>query len=179
MSLSLETRPAEATTRKPASVKWTIGTLMFLGLTALGGGIEMLAFYAGNQYLPVDMLERIPFDTFVVPGLVLGIGFGLGSLFVAWGMWRRPEIGVLGWLERLTERHWAWAGAVLIGLGFTMWMVIEISLLGAPWAPETAGDGEPITWLLYSVYGATALALLILPQLRPVRAYMRVAPPSR
>ncbi|MGD2059437.1 MAG: hypothetical protein PVF87_01095 [Acidimicrobiia bacterium] len=179
MTTSLQARPGSATERKPTSIKWTIGILIFLGVTALGGGIEMLVFYQGNEYLPVDMLERIPFDTYIVPGLVLGIGFGLGSLFVAWGMWRRPEIGWLGWLESLTERHWAWAGSVLIGLGFTMWMVIEVSLLGAPWAPENAGGGEPIAWVLYSVYGATALLLLILPQLRPVRSYMRGADPSR
>jgi hypothetical protein len=173
VTVSLEARPKLETGRTPASVKWTIGVLTFLGVTALGGGIEMIAFYRGNQYLPTDMLDRIPFDTFIVPGLVLGVIFGLGSLFVAWGMWRRPEIGWLGWIERLTDRHWAWAGAVLIGLGFTIWMVIEISMLGAPWA-QAEESGEIMAWVLYGIYGAVALSLLVLPQVGPVRRYMGV-----
>lgn len=174
MSLSLESKPTLETGRRPAAVKWTIGVLSFLGVTALGGGIEMLAFYRGNEYLPADMLERIPFDTFIVPGLILGGIFGLGSLFVAWGMWRRPDIGWLRWLERLTDRHWAWAGAVLTGFGFTMWMVIEISMLGTPWA-QVEASGEAMAWILYAIYGTVAVLLLVLPQLRSVRWYMEKA----
>lgn len=142
MSVSLQTRRTAETGTRPPSVKWTIGILTFLGLTALGGGIEMVAFYQGNEYLPAGMLEDIPFDNFIVPGLILGGVFGLGSLFVAWGMWRRPEIGLLRWVGRLTDLHWAWAGAVLIGLGFTMWMVVEMSLPGAPWAQRGCRRGD-------------------------------------
>lgn len=171
MTVSAPTRPEVKTGPRPASVKWTIGILTFLGITALGGGIEMLLFYEGNEFLPAELIERTPFDTFIVPGLVLGIVFGLGSLFVAWGMWRRPDIGFLKWVEWLTDRHWAWAGAVLIGFGFTMWMVTEISMLGPPWDSESSGDAM-LAWILYGIYGTTALALLVLPQLRPVRRYM-------
>jgi hypothetical protein len=171
VSVSMQTRPTTEAGERPTSVKWTIWTLTFLGVTALGGGIEMLAFPQGNDYLPADMLEKIPFETFIVPGLILAGIFGLGSLFVAWGMWSRPEIGLLRWAERLTDRHWAWAGAIMLGLGFTMWMVIELSMLGAPWAQGDAG-GEISAWILYGIYGTVTLALLVLPQLRPVRRYM-------
>ena len=173
MSVSLETQPAVETDRRPAAAKWTIGVLTFLGVTALGGGIEMLAFYEGNEYLPPELIERTPFDTFIVPGLILGVVFGLGSLFVAWGMWRRPHLVWLRWIEKATDRHWAWAGAVLLGFGFTMWMVIEISMLGPPWDSENAGD-VILTWVLYGIYGAVAALLLILPQLRSVRKYMAI-----
>lgn len=171
MTVSVQSQPTVETGRRPTSVKWTVGILTFLGITALGGGIEMLLFYEGNEYLPADMLERIPFETFIVPGLVLGIVFGVGSLFVAWGMWRRPDFAGLRWLERSTERHWSWAGVVLIGVGFTMWMITEISMLGTPWAQAEA-SGEMMAWILYGLYGATAISLLVLPQLKPVREYM-------
>jgi hypothetical protein len=171
MSVSLEAKPTVETGRRPAAVRWTIGVLTFLGITALGGGIEMLLFYEGNEYLPADLIERTPFDTFIVPGLILGGIFGLGSLFVAWGIWRRPDFGLLHWLERLTDRHWAWAGAVLLGLGFTMWMVIEISMLGSPWDTANAGEAA-MTWALYGIYVTVAVLLLVLPQLSRVREYM-------
>lgn len=51
------------------------------------------------------MLERIPSDTFIVPGSVPGFVFGLVSLLVAWGMWRRQEIGWLARVKRRTDRH--------------------------------------------------------------------------
>lgn len=174
MSVSLEAKPTIETGRRPAAVKWTIGILTFLGITALGGGIEMLLFHEGNEFLPADLIERTPFDTFIVPGLILGGIFGLGSLFVAWGMWRRPDIGFLHWVERATDHHWAWAGAVLAGLGFTMWMVVEISMLGPPWDTESSGDAI-LTWALYGIYCTVALALLILPQLKSVRRHMSIA----
>lgn len=63
MSVSLEAKPTVETARRPAAVKWTIGVLTFLGITVLGGGIEMLLFYEGNEYLPVDLIEPTPFDT--------------------------------------------------------------------------------------------------------------------
>ena len=171
MSVSLQTQSTVKTEGRPTAVNWTIGVLIFLGVTALGGGIEMLLFYEGNEYLPAELIERTPFDTFIVPGLVLGVVFGLGSLFVAWGVWRRSEIRLMRWIERLTDHHWAWAGAVLLGIGFTLWMVIEIQMLGPPWDAENSGD-TVLTWVLYGIYGTVAIMLLIMPQLRPVREYM-------
>lgn len=67
--------------------------LVFLGITAFAGGLEMLFFPHGNVYLPDDMLDRLPVDTFVLPGLILGGVIGLSSLVVAWGMLRPAEIG--------------------------------------------------------------------------------------
>jgi hypothetical protein len=71
----------------------------------------------------------------------------------------------------MTDRHWAWAGAVLLGLGFTMWMVIEISMLGSPWDTANAGEAA-MTWVLYGIYVTVAVLLLILPQLSRVREYL-------
>ena len=68
--------------RRPATVVAVLVLLVFLGLTALGGGIEMILFPSGNQYVPGEWLEGIPWiESWLVPGLVLSIGFGLGSLF--------------------------------------------------------------------------------------------------
>lgn len=158
--------------RRPRSVTVMLWILGFLGVTALGGGIEMLLFPTGNDYLPATLLDKIPIvDSFIVPGLVLAVGFGLGSLFLAWGVARRSDVPGLRWLERLTRRHWSWAGTVALGVAFTAWMVIEVALLAEPGA--TGANGEAVVALvLWGIYGCVALALLVLPQLRRVKEHL-------
>jgi hypothetical protein len=61
--------------------------LVFLGVTALGGGVEMVVFRAGNSHLPCAWLDSIPLvDSWPVPGLVLGLGFGVGLLVTAYAL---------------------------------------------------------------------------------------------
>lgn len=167
----VEARRARESGARPVSVRVSLVILVFLGVTAFAGGIEMLIFPHGNVYLPEDMLDRLPVDTFVLPGTILGVVFGLGSLSVAWGMTRRVEIRWLAGLEEMTGRHWSWAGLLLIGLGFATWMTIEVILLGTPWT-QADSSGEASAWVLYGTYGSVALTLLLLPHLRAVRTYL-------
>lgn len=168
---SVEVKSAEVSIRRPPAVKTLIGVLWFLGLTALGGGIEMLVFPNGNEYLPAEFLDHIPLvDSFVVPGLVLAIVFGIGSLFVVWGVQRLPGVTILEDLETRTGRHWSWAGLVALGIAFTTWMVVEIALLGPPWDSDP-GDAAA-AWVLYGIYGTVAVALLVVPQLTSVKEHL-------
>ena len=97
-----------------------------------------------------------------VPGLVLGIGFGLGSLVVGYGMWRRPRWPWLRPVERLTRHHWSWSGTLLIGAGQLVWIGLELV-----YVPEPS--------LLQAVYGAVGLALVLLPVLPSARNLLRYA----
>lgn len=158
--------------RRPGSVRALLATLGFLGVTALGGGIEMLAFPQGNEFLPADFLDRIPVaDSFILPGLVLAGVFGLGSLVVLVGALRRPRWGWLGGLERATRRHWSWAATLALGFGFLAWMAIEITWLGAPWE-SPPGEDRTFAYLLYGIYLTVAALLLALPWARGVRRYL-------
>lgn len=77
--------------RRPRAVVSLLALLIFLGLTALGGGVELLLFPEGNEFVSPEWLEEIPWvDSYVVPGLILSTVFGLGSLVVAYGVARRP-----------------------------------------------------------------------------------------
>ncbi|HTJ34694.1 MAG TPA: hypothetical protein VL738_15825 [Dactylosporangium sp.] len=61
------------TRRRPMAAWATIGVLGFLGVSAVAGRVALI-------------------DTWVVPGLVPGIGFGPGSLLAAYGVLRRPPV---------------------------------------------------------------------------------------
>ena len=146
------------TTRtRPAPVYVTIAVLTFLGVSATGGGI---ALTLGAAVPPDEWLEGVPLiDGWLIPGLVLGVGFGLGSLLTAYGMLRRSRWPWLALVERVTAHHWSWIATILIGAGQVVWILLEVLYL-----PE-------LSWLQF-VYGAVGIALLALPMLTSVQGYL-------
>jgi hypothetical protein len=149
--------------QRPATERATLALLVFLGVTATGGGV---AFMVGptsgpGAWFPEKWLDEIPLiDNFVVPGLVLGICFGLGSLVTAWGMLRRPRWAFLGWVERLTGLHWSWAATVLLGVGHIVWIGLELAYIDFSF--------------FHPLYGAVGLALLTLPFTASMRRALAV-----
>jgi hypothetical protein len=143
------------TEHRPAAVRATVGILTFLGVSAVAGGVALVAGVGAAP--PADWLDDIPLiDSWVVPGLVLGIGFGVGSLVAAYGMLRRPQWTWLRPVERLTRHHWSWIATILIGIAHIVWIVLELIYLR-----ETSD--------LQIVYGATGVALVALPMRVAVR----------
>jgi hypothetical protein len=120
---------ATTTAHRPTAVRSTVGVLVFLGISALAGGVALVLGVGAAP--PADWLDEIPLiDSWVVPGLVLGLGFGVGSLLAAYGMLRRPRWAWLGALERLTRHHWSWIATIGIGVGHIAWIVLELIYLG-------------------------------------------------
>jgi hypothetical protein len=152
-------------TRRPLPVAAAIYLLLFLGLTALGGGIAMFFGLGGDQMmLPDEWLLSIPLiDSWMVPSLVLGIGFGLGSFLVAFGLIGRPTWRLFRGFERWTGHHWAWAGTVFVGAGHVIWIALEMIFLPG------------LSWFHF-LYGAVGLGLLALPFTRAMREATRLMP---
>ena len=135
--------------------------LVFLGLTALGGGIELVLFPHGNEFVPEEWLDGIPVvDTWVVPGLVLGVGFGLGSLVAGYGILRRPHWRWLRGVERATSHHRSWAATWLIGIGMMVWILLEVIYISERSFIEV-------------VYGVVGLLLVVFSLFPSVHLYLR------
>ncbi|HEU5113749.1 MAG TPA: hypothetical protein VFU96_10560 [Acidimicrobiia bacterium] len=81
-----------------------------------------------------------------MPGVVLGIGFGVGSLLTAYGVIRRPLWGWTSFLEQRTRQHWSWIATVALGVGHVVWIFLELLFL-----PE-------MSWF-HPLYGAVGLGL--------------------
>lgn len=119
----------------------------------------------GDAVMPDEYLEALPLVTnWVVPGLVLMIGFGIGSLVTAYGVVRRPSWRLLSGLERITGYHWSWSATLLIGIGHVVWIMLE--LVSIPFS------------ILMPVYGAVGLALALLPLTPGARRDLRIEPGS-
>jgi hypothetical protein len=96
--------------------KVTIVFLVVLGLGALAGGVALASQPDGSvMHFDVSILAGSPFSDFLVPGLVLGGLFGIGSLIVA----------AMG----LRHSRLAPFLAFAIGCAQMIWIVVELAII--------------------------------------------------
>jgi hypothetical protein len=118
-TIAAATSRASSTSRP--SLGWsgrnTLGALAFLSLGAIGGAAFMLAAPDGHlMQWDTTMLAGSPFDDFLVPGLILGGLFGLGSLAtIGLGLRGSPVAPFV---------------AFAIGCAQLIWITVELAVLG-------------------------------------------------
>ena len=116
-----------------------IAFLLFLAFGALFGGGSLIIRPDGSGFgMPVSILANSPFSDFTLPGLILFILFGVGSLIALYGLIARPR---WAWTEPLTRSlhvQWSLAVAAIIGLGQMIWIVVEVAMIrGVSWLHPT------------------------------------------
>jgi hypothetical protein len=93
-----------------------IGGLVLLGVGALAGGIALVAAPDGSaMHFSTALLAGSPFPDYLVPGLILGGLFGVGSLVVAAMGLRRHRLAPFL--------------AFGIGTGQMIWIVVELAII--------------------------------------------------
>ena len=93
-----------------------IVSLIMLGIGALAGGIALVARPDGSvMHMDVTLLAGSPFGDFLIPGLILGGLFGVGSLVVAAMGIRRSRLAPFL--------------AFAIGCGQMVWIVVELAII--------------------------------------------------
>jgi hypothetical protein len=158
-------RMARTRARRPGTVRMAAGALGFVGVTGLAGGIEMILYPHGNQFVDGDWLAGIPLvDSYRLPGLVLAGVIGGGATAACLGLLRRPHVNLLVPVEQRTGQQWSWAATRLTGGALSAWLLTELLLIPDRSAVE-------------AVYAAAALALLGLPALPSFRDYTALTGP--
>jgi hypothetical protein len=136
------TLTATHTVRRPLPITAdiAIGLLIVLGLGAVAGGWGMTFGAGGSSLLPDEYLDELPLvSNWVVPGLILLLGFGVGSLVTAYGVARQPSWRWLAGLERLTGYHWSWLATLVVGLGQMVWIFLELISISFSWLMPVFG----------------------------------------
>jgi hypothetical protein len=99
-----------------AAGKTAISLLALLGLGALAGGAALVAQPDGSvMHFDTTLLAGSPFSDFLVPGLILGGLFGIGSLVVA----------AMGLAHARPAPFLAFA----IGCAQMVWIVVELAII--------------------------------------------------
>lgn len=114
-----------------------------LGVSALVGGAMLVLDPSGRSLsIPISYLEGSPFPDYLVPGAILFVVFGIGSVVVLYGIAR--------W------RDWAWFGALGLGTAQVVWIGVEMLIMG---------ELQPLH-VVYSGLGVVLAALALLPSVR-------------
>lgn len=108
-------------TRARTPAVWLLVVLLLVqAVGAIAGGIALVAGPHGEiMKMPVSDLEGSPFDSFLVPGLILLVVLGLVPLAAAVGLWRRTP--------------WAWWTAGMVGCGLVIWIVVQMTIIDFSW----------------------------------------------
>lgn len=116
---------------RPFSLWLLMVALLLLSFGGFYGGLAFMAEPSGNLIgMSPDMLGRLPVRDYFLPGLFLAGVYGLGSLFVVYGLWARPAWSWLELIHRWTGAHWAWVAALTLGVVLIVWILVQVSLLG-------------------------------------------------
>ncbi len=137
----------------------SLGVLQaFIGIGAVAGGLGLLLDPSGAKLgLPLELLKHTPFASFLIPGVVLLLVNGLGSLVGAIASFARHRhaghaaMGLGGflvawiliqvyWFAGFHWLHWLYLGlgVVELALGWSVW---RNTRGGQPSTPRTAPDG--------------------------------------
>ena len=92
--------------------------LVFLSLSGLFGIMFLIDPSGELVEMPLSLLDKLPIDTFILPGLYLLIVYGIGSAVIAYGLRR--------------QLFWAPVAALLLGLVLIGWIIGQIILWGTP-----------------------------------------------
>lgn len=151
------------TSLKPLSSLRLLSALLWtLGLGATFGGAVLVLDPSGTVLgMPLSILQYSPFNNFLIPGLILGIVFGLGSFATLWAVWQRPAWPLGSALTRFTGEHWSWSAVVALGLGQVIWIVTQMLMLrGVSWLHFVFGGlGMAIGWVALEPHFKAYLAL--------------------
>ena len=133
-TLAMSNPAMTRTRRSSAATRTLVGLLMFQSLGAIGGGVTFLADTSGRTAgLHTSLLDRTPFEDFLLPGLLLTFGLGVPALVLAISIVWRPTMVVFARIERMTGQYWASAGSALLGVVLLVWIIVQVLLIEFSW----------------------------------------------
>jgi hypothetical protein len=117
---------------------------IFVGLGAIGGGIAIMTnVFNFDRWLPVAWLQGTPFNSYLIPGLILLIVVGGGMLLAAATLFTRRE----------------WEVFLSLAMGFIMigWEAVEVAIIDR--YPQAVVPSTLVQQALFTVLGLLIIGL--------------------
>jgi len=104
--------------------------LAFLGLGAIGGGGALIVSPTGELLgMPLSMLEKSPFNSYLIPGIFLFSVLGLSPLVLIIALLKKPESKLAEQINFLTDMHWSWTYSIYIGFILIIWIQLQMEFI--------------------------------------------------
>lgn len=117
-------RPTPA---KPSTLYLLAFILAFQGLGGLYGGTALVLSPSGSFLeMPSVMLEGSPFNSFLLPGIILLLLLGVLPAILSFALMAQPGWKRVGFLNIYPGIHWAWTYTVYLGIMLVVWILVEI-----------------------------------------------------
>jgi len=137
-----------------------ISLLLFLGVSAIGGGGALIISPSGKLLggLPLSILAQSPFPDFLIPGIILFTILGLFPCYISYALIKKPKNKFAEYFNFFSDMHWAWTYSIYIGFALIIWIQVETLYIN--------GTG----WLqtFYMLYAIPLIFVALLPQLRTI-----------
>ena len=132
--------------------------LGFLALGAIGGGTVLIISPTGEMMgLPVSSFKNMPFNSFLIPGIILFSVLGLVPLLLIIALLKKPESKLAEQINVFKDMHWSWTYSIYIAFTLICWIHIQLIFLQSG-----------VFWLhtFYMLYGILIIIIALLPQVR-------------
>lgn len=103
---------------------------LLLSVSALAAGYSFITDPDGSGLgINLSYLNRTPFTSFFLPGLILFVFNGLFPLFILIGLFFQPKWKFAGILNIYPEKHWSWTYSLYSGIILISWIAIQITMV--------------------------------------------------
>ena len=132
--------------------------LSFLGLSAIGGGAALIISPSGRLLggLPLSILERSPFNNFLIPGIILFLVLGLFPSMIVYFLLKKTEYKWAEYFNIFKDMYWAWSFSIYVAFALIIWIQVEtIYVQGVGWLQT-----------FYMLFSIPLILVALLPQVR-------------
>ena len=131
--------------------------LGFLGLGAIGGGGALIISPTGTLLgMPLTMLEKSPFNSYLIPGIILFSVLGLIPVMLIFALIKKPESKLADRINFFRDMYWAWTYSIYIGFILIIWIQLQMVFI------------QGVHWLhtFYTFLAIIIIFIALLPQVR-------------
>ena len=132
--------------------------LGFLALGAIGGGAVLIISPTGEMLgIPLSEFKNIPFNSYLIPGIILFSVLGLIPLLLIIALLKKPESKLAEQINVFKDMHWSWTYSIYIAFALIGWVHIQLIFLQSS-----------VHWLhtFYMFYAILIIIIALLPQVR-------------
>ena len=132
--------------------------LSFLGISAIGGGGALIISPSGKLLggLPLSILEKSPFNDFLIPGIILVAVLGVLPCLTVWALIKKPDCKTADYFNFFKDMHWAWSYCIYIAFALIIWIQVETIFV----------QGTSCLQTFYMLFSIPLVFVALLPKVR-------------